>query len=164
MSVFASQGISARSNGPQRFRHSVWRAAPASRVRFSLVWLHLCAQRTQSNTSRAAPAANLLLPPSDPYDGFSLLWALCTHSGDLSKMQWPAALQELNLEWCRQITGAFQPHCAPNEHHRTSLVRPQPQTSFFLILTSRWLFSSLGSLHAFRGPDEGSVARCASGA
>ena len=57
--LLPSQAISARSNGPQCFRHSIWRAAEASRVSFSLVWLHLCAQRTRSNTSRAAPAAKL---------------------------------------------------------------------------------------------------------
>ena len=58
------------------------------------------------------------------------------HSGDLSKVQWPAALKELDLSFCKQITSAFQPHLSPNEHERTtSPVRPQPQTSFFLILT-----------------------------
>ena len=30
--------------------------------------------------------------------------ALCAHSGDLSKVQWPAALEELNLDICEQIT------------------------------------------------------------
>ena len=58
-------------------------------------------------------------------------------AGDLSEIQWPAALQTLNISLhpcCpfgspMKITGKLQPRfavCAPNEH---SLVRPQPQTS-----------------------------------
>ena len=76
-------------------------------------------QKKVEHLSRAAPAANLLLPPSDPYDCilFSLLF--CTHSGDLSKVQWPAALKELNLNDCGQMTGSFQP-LAANEHQQTT--------------------------------------------
>ena len=33
---------------------------------------------------------------------------LLSLSGDLSKVQWPAALQSLNLQWCGGIEGTFQ--------------------------------------------------------
>ena len=49
------QATSVRSSGPQRCSVSTCRGAAKSRVGFSLVWLHSCAQRTRSNTSRAAP-------------------------------------------------------------------------------------------------------------
>eukprot|EP00947_MAST-08B_sp_MAST-8B-sp1_P006075 g6075.t1 len=35
----------------------------------------------------------------------TLLVSLCTHPGDLSKVQWPAAIQHLNLQECRKIEG-----------------------------------------------------------
>ena len=73
---------------------------------------------------RAAPAANLLLPLSNSCDMVFLLFlALCTHSGDLSKVQWPASLQEFILYECRKVEGKFLPRLTPfapptntNEH------------------------------------------------
>ena len=96
-------------------------------------------QKKEEQLSRVAPAASLLIPQ------FSRA-PLLSPAGDLSKVQWPAALQYLNLDRCYHIEGRFQPRLNTlvpptntNEHDRTPLVRPQPHPSSFLILTQSLL-------------------------
>ena len=88
---------------------------------------------------RAAPAANILLPHSDPVVAFALLHLSARIQGTCRRSSGPHRYRSSTCRAACRSPVRFCLICAPNENHRTtSLVRPQPQTSFFLILTPRW--------------------------
>ena len=137
---YPPQATSARSSGPQRCRNSACIAAGRSRVRFRTVSasfdaINSCASNEHERTTafvRPQPQ-NLLLPHPDFCLLPTLVCPFVRLSGDLSKVQWPAGLQSLNLGGCRKIEGKFLPRLTPfvlpTNTTEQPLVRPQPQTS-----------------------------------
>ena len=88
--------------------------------------LHLLPQRTRTNLNEQRP---VLPQPQTSFFLIFLVPPLLPLAGDVSKVQWPAALQKLHLQECTGTQGKFQPCfiCVPNEHGQRPLVRSQPQ-------------------------------------
>ena len=70
---------------------------------------------------------------------------LLSLAGDLSKVQWPAALQELDLQYCEKMKGAFQPRLASFVRPTNTIEQPlpcgpsrkPPNSSFPVVLFAR---------------------------